>query len=101
MINTRHLLVFSFVLGLLLPLSSAHAGEYKAPRILDGSVDEGARYYRVICPDDKHTSIHIYYEDYLQFKKGDVCYVENGKDKCSKGWSIDDAAVKACKAKKI
>lgn len=99
MINTKHLLIAS-VIGLLLPMSAAHA-EYTAPRVLDGGQDAGARYFHILCPNGKKTAIRNYYEDYRTFKEGEVCYKDDGNDKCSKGWSLDDAAVKACKAKKI
>lgn len=98
MLKTKQIQIL-FVISLLLPFSLSHAAS-TAPKILDGSIDEGARYFAVLCPDGKRTAIRAYFEEYEQFKRGDVCYKDEGKDICNKG-DLDAAAVKACKAKKI
>ena len=98
MLKTRHILM-SFLLTLLIPFSQAYAAR-TVPEIRDGSIDEGARYFGVHCPDGKRTAIRAYFESYKQFKRGDVCYKDSGKDICKK-WSLDDVAIQACKAKKI
>jgi hypothetical protein len=94
MFNPNYKLIL-FIMGFLL-IPSAYAGNYTSPRVLDGSLDEGARIYRVICPNDKKTTIRAQFKDYDKFKKGEICYKNNGNDECSKSWNVDDAAAKAC-----
>ena len=96
MLNTR-LILMSVALILLIPFTQVHAAR-TAPQILDGSIDEGARYFSVHCPDGKRTAIRAYFEEYQQFNRGEICYKDQGKDMCSKGGTLDDAAVRACKA---
>jgi hypothetical protein len=96
MLKPKYFLI-PLMLTLLIPFSLSHAAR-NAPQILDGSIDEGARYFKVFCVDGKQTAIRAYFEEYQTFTVGDVCYKDSGDDKCSKSWSLDDAAAKACKA---
>jgi hypothetical protein len=98
MLKTKTMQIL-FVISLLIPFSQSY-GASTSPKIMDGSIDAGARYFKVLCPDGKRTAVRVYFEEYRQFKSGDVCYKDAGIDICNKG-NVDAVAVNACKAKKI
>lgn len=84
--------VFAPCLALLLLLTGTAIHAQERQNIIDHGTDGDVRYYTVVCPSGKRTSIDNHYEE------GKVCtMLVNGKKRvCQQGWSIDEAAKTAC-----
>jgi len=76
--------------SLLLANSQVHAEERL--QIIDRGTDGDVRYYSVVCPSSKRTSVSHHYE------KGEVCtmLVSRLEKVCRTDWDVDTAAKEAC-----
>jgi hypothetical protein len=61
-------------------------------QIFDNGVDGEVRYYSVVCPSGKRTSVSN------DFEKKQICTtLVNDKEKvCREGWDVNTAAKEAC-----
>jgi len=85
------LIISSIALSMLfLTNSQVHAQERL--QIIDRGTDGDVRYYSVVCPSSKRTSVSHYYE------KGEVCtmLVSKLEKICRTDWDVDTAAKEAC-----
>ena len=79
-----------FLLGLTVTNASAERGV----TVLDQGMDDTIRYYSVVCPTNKQTTLTY------DVETKDVCVYPVGSDKeaiCKTTWERDDAAKEACK----
>lgn len=86
---------YARTLSVLMPLV-VFAGAALAndnPKVRDQGLDGDVRYYKVVCPSGKRTTVSF------QYKSKEVCtYPIGAKDQvCRQGWTIDQAAKAACK----
>ena len=63
-----------------------------SPTVIDRGVDGDARFYTVVCPSDKRTSVTN------RFKTKQVCAYRVGdkEETCRNNWNVPKAAKYAC-----
>jgi len=89
-INLLSAIPYSLVLLIL--LLPGHPSAQETLQVFDNGTDGDVRYYSVVCPSSKRTSVSNYYE------KGEICtvLVSTLERVCRTNWDIDTAAITAC-----
>lgn len=84
---------FSLIIPLMLLLSQTQTQAQERLRVIDKGTDGDVRYYSVVCPSGKRTSVSD------RYKEGEICTmpVSAREEICREGWDIDSAATEACK----
>ncbi len=61
-------------------------------RVIDNGNDGNIRYYTVVCPSGKRTSVRKYHE----IDRICTFFVNGDTEVCRESWSVDKAAEEAC-----
>jgi hypothetical protein len=86
----RYSILSAILIGLSGTLSQLQAEE--TMQVFDNGLDGEVRYYSVVCPSGKRTSVSN------DFENKQICTtLVNDKEKvCREGWDVDSAAKEAC-----
>ncbi len=83
---------FFSTFAILMTFFTATAYAASPTAVIDRGVDGDERYYTVVCPSDKRTSVKN------RFKIKEVCTYRIGdkEETCRKNWNVPKAAKYAC-----
>ena len=86
----RYSILSAILIGLSGTLSQLQAEE--TMQVFDNGLDGEVRYYSVVCPSGKRTSVSN------DFENKQICTtLVNDKEKvCRQSWDVDSAAKEAC-----